>query len=106
MIRDNANSGLAVLVNSVKLRYTNGTEVLYENSTNYNLQSFNGSNDGKVFKITMNSFTKMNGNMNPVTATVNFGSLYTATLYVVYEYESVIEEQGRMLLETFPESLY
>lgn len=106
MIRTNANAGIAVLIDRVKLRYTNGTEADYNNLTNFNFSSTGGTNDGKIFKIEMNSYTKINGNMNPTSATVYFSSLYTATLYVVYEYYSEIIEEGRMLMETFSESLF
>lgn len=106
MIRRNADARIAGLISGVKLRYTNGTEETYDNLTNFNLSDNEGTNDGKMLRIKLNSFTKMNGNMNPVTATVYNTALADSTLFIVYEYSSVILESNRMLMETFEESLY
>lgn len=106
MARSSANAGTSFLISAVKLRYTNGTEELYENGTNFNLNDDNGTNDGKTFKITMNSFNKFNGNMNPVVATVYYQAGITGVLYLVYEYDSVIIDSNRTLTEVFEESLY
>lgn len=105
MIRANSTARIAVSINSIKIRFTNGQEKTYSNLTNYNFSNIYGDNDGTIFTIDYD-YLKLNGNMNPVECTVYFASLYDATLFVVYEYHSIIMNKGKMLMESFEQSLY
>ncbi len=105
MIRRNANGSTIAPISSVKLRFSDGSESSFDNLTNYNINGpQDGTNDGSTFKVSLD-YLKMNRNMNPVQATVNYSALYESTLFVVYEYISELLIENGNVLETFTQRI-
>lgn len=112
MMRKVSEAGALKRITSVKLDTTTQTLGTFDNLTNFYLGTNNGANDGSSFKIKLDSYIKLNKNMNPAKATITFQDVIPdppATsdyyLYVVYEYESVIEDQDGFLMENFEQSI-
>lgn len=106
MIRRQSDAGILVRITSVKIRFTNGQESTFSNLNNFTLSDTDGRNDGSTFKVEMEDYIKLNGNMRPTLATVYYSTAFNSNLYIVYEYESMISSENGNLLETFEESVW
>lgn len=110
MGRRTSSASLKANITSVRLRYNNGTESVYESNSNFSLNDYNPSDDGSNFVIpfgttdrsasnnddlftSVNDYLLLSGAMNPVKMTVNYDTLAgDARFFVCFEYLSEIEE--------------
>ena len=105
MARNQSDASISSLITQVKVDTTTQTLGIFDNLTNMTISTPGNSSSGATFRVQFDEFIKMNRNMNPVFITVFGNFLSASNLFIVYEYESEIEDSNGMLMETFSQKI-
>lgn len=114
MIRKTLNGAIKGQINSIKLIYPNNEIGIYDNKTNYTLNSTDNANLGNTFAINIGSryklgadFVEATGQQVPLIAEITYvvADVNTYKLYIACEYYSDIKEgPDGMIIEETPGS--
>lgn len=108
MIRKSSNAAIKGLIKSIKLTYPNNEIGVYDNSTNYSLNSTNNANMGNSFVIQLadrykkgSDYFQPTGQNAPLIAEITYSvsDVNSYKLYVASEYYSDLVETDGMIIE-------